>query len=263
MVSYRRRRYSYRPRRYRRYRRKTYRRRYRKLKTKYRIKRKLQKEVTRCNPYIGGPQPTIIPNSMFRRCTYRYTINSATPLSNYFSPIYGFRASSIYDPDGSGIGTTATCYADLASKYNNYIVHSSKIRWHVSVSQAGADLGPLVMCTCLDDDATTFLATGSWATQMSDPRCKAQRVTRNAKEKTGSGVITNRYNAKKFFLDVDNEVHGARFGYNPTVQAFFTMRLYSADGITVLSPFMLFVDVEYLVEAFNKKGPLSYYEGVV
>ena len=35
------------------------------------------------------------------------------------------------------------------------------------------------------------------------------------------------------------------------------------DGITVLSPFMLFVDVEYLVEAFNKKGPLSYYEGVV
>ena len=138
-----------------------------------------------------------------------------------------------------------------------------KIRWHVSVSQAGADLGPLVMCTCLDDDATTFLATGSWATQMSDPRCKAQRVTRNAKEKTGSGVITSRYNAKKFFLDVDNEVHGARFGYNPTVQAFYTMRLYSADGITVLSPFMLFVDVEYLVEAFNKKGPLSYYEGVV
>ena len=119
------------------------------------------------------------------------------------------------------------------------------------------------MCTCLDDDATTFLATGSWATQMSDPRCKAQRVTRNAKEKTGSGVITSRYNAKKFFLDVDNEVHGARFGYNPTVQAFYTMRLYSADGITVLSPFMLFVDVEYLVEAFNKKGPLSYYEGVV
>ena len=55
------------------------------------------------------------------------------------------------------------------------------------------------MCTCLDDDATTFLATGSWATQMSDPRCKAQRVTRNAKEKTGSGVITSRYNAKKFF----------------------------------------------------------------
>ena len=85
------------------------------------------------------------------------------------------------------------------------------------------------MCTCLDDDATTFLATGSWATQMSDPRCKAQRVTRNAKEKTGSGVITSRYNAKKFFLDVDNEVHGARFGYNPTVQAFYTMRLYS-DG---------------------------------
>ena len=81
--------------------------------------------------------------------------------------------------------------------------------------------------------------------------------------KTGSGVITSRYNAKKFFLDVDNEVHGARFGYNPTVQAFYTMRLYSADGITVLSPFMLFVDVEYLVEAFNKKGPLSYYEGVV
>ena len=151
----------------------------------------------------------------------------------------------------------------FSAKYNNYIVHSSKIRWHVSVSQAGADLGPLVMCTCLDDDATTFLATGSWATQMSDPRCKAQRVTRNAKEKTGSGVITSRYNAKKFFLDVDNEVHGARFGYNPTVQAFYTMRLYSADGITVLSPFMLFVDVEYLVEAFNKKGPLSYYEGVV
>ena len=168
-----------------------------------------------------------------------------------------------FDPDSSGVGTTVICYSDLSAKYNNYIVHSSKIRWHVSVSQAGADLGPLVMCTCLDDDATTFLATGSWATQMSDPRCKAQRVTRNAKEKTGSGVITSRYNAKKFFLDVDNEVHGARFGYNPTVQAFYTMRLYSADGITVLSPFMLFVDVEYLVEAFNKKGPLSYYEGVV
>ena len=168
-----------------------------------------------------------------------------------------------FDPDSSGVGTTVTCYSDLSAKYNNYIVHSSKIRWHVSVSQAGADLGPLVMCTCLDDDATTFLATGSWATQMSDPRCKAQRVTRNAKEKIGSGVITSRYNAKKFFLDVDNEVHGARFGYNPTVQAFYTMRLYSADGITVLSPFMLFVDVEYLVEAFNKKGPLSYYEGVV
>lgn len=263
MVSYRRRRYSYRPRRYRRYRRKTYRRRYRKLKTKYRIKRKFQKEVARCNPYIGGPQPIIIPNSMFRRCTYRYTINSAAALANYFSPIYSFRANSIFDPDSSGVGTTATCYSDLSAKYNNYIVHSSKIRWHVSVSQAGADLGPLVMCTCLDDDATTFLATGSWATQMSDPRCKAQRVTRNVKEKTGSGVITSRYNAKKFFLDVDNEVHGARFGYNPTVQAFYTMRLYSADGITVLSPFMLFVDVEYLVEAFNKKGPLSYYEGVV
>ena len=56
------------------------------------------------------------------------------------------------------------------------------------------------------------------------------------KERTGSGVITTRYNAKKFFLDVDNEVHGAKFGYNPTIQAFFTMRLYSADGITVLSP---------------------------
>ena len=240
MVSYRRRRYSYRPRRYRRYRRKTYRRRYRKLKTKYRIKRKFQKEVARCNPYIGGPQPIIIPNSMFRRCTYRYTINSAAALANYFSPIYSFRANSIFDPDSSGVGTTATCYSDLSAKYNNYIVHSSKIRWHVSVSQAGADLGPLVMCTCLDDDATTFLATGSWATQMSDPRCKAQRVTRNAKEKTGSGVITSRYNAKKFFLDVDNEVHGARFGYNPTVQAFYTMRLYSADGITVLSPFYAF-----------------------
>ena len=169
MVSYRRRRYSYRPRRYRRYRRKTYRRRYRKLKTKYRIKRKFQKEVARCNPYIGGPQPIIIPNSMFRRCTYRYTINSAAALANYFSPIYSFRANSIFDPDSSGVGTTATCYSDLSAKYNNYIVHSSKIRWHVSVSQAGADLGPLVMCTCLDDDATTFLATGSWATQMSDP----------------------------------------------------------------------------------------------
>ena len=154
MVSYRRRRYSYRPRRYRRYRRKTYRRRYRKLKTKYRIKRKFQKEVARCNPYIGGPQPIIIPNSMFRRCTYRYTINSAAALANYFSPIYSFRANSIFDPDSSGVGTTATCYSDLAPKYNNYIVHSSKIRWHVSVSQAGADLGPLVMCTCLDDDAT-------------------------------------------------------------------------------------------------------------
>ena len=262
MVSYRRRRYSYRPRRYRRYRRKTYRRRYRKLKTKYRIKRKFQKEVARCNPYIGGLSPSLY----LIVCSGDVLIAILLILlllANYFSPIYSFRANSIFDPDSSGVGTTVTCYSDLSAKYNNYIVHSSKIRWHVSVSQAGADLGPLVMCTCLDDDATTFLATGSWATQMSDPRCKAQRVTRNAKEKTGSGVITSRYNAKKFFLDVDNEVHGARFGYNPTVQAFYTMRLYSADGITVLSPFMLFVDVEYLVEAFNKKGPLSYYEGVV
>ena len=171
MVSYRRRRYSYRPRRYRRYRRKTYRRRYRKLKTKYRIKRKFQKEVARCNPYIGGPQPIIIPNSMFRRCTYAILLILLLPLRTTLA-LYSFRANSIFDPDSSGVGTTAACYSDLSAKYNNYIVHSSKIRWHVSVSQAGADLGPLVMCTCLDDDATTFLATGSWATQMSDPRCK-------------------------------------------------------------------------------------------
>lgn len=131
---------------------------------------------------------------------------------------HAFRASSIFDPDYTGVGHQPMSHDQWALFYNHYTVIGSKIRFKFSSSTAGTE--PIVCGVILNDDASapstvsSLIEQGRGGYTMLDTKSRSVITLKK-------GYSARRFHNVADVKDVDRL--SATFGTNPTENAFFVV----------------------------------------
>lgn len=164
---------------------------------------------------------TTIPDTTVVRLKYcdDIKITVAAAGSNYL-----FRSNSIYDPDNSATGHQPLGHDQWASFYQRYIVTNSKIT--VTFKQFASGAGQTNVGVCL------IANVGDTVTNPNDFMENNRTSFGYITEERPIQVISKKFDANKFFglTNVVDELScGAAFGSNPVDEAFFQLKMWSAD----------------------------------
>jgi hypothetical protein len=196
------------------------------------------------------PLQTVMPPT--HKVIHTYSINTnLTESAAGAGGTYFFRLNSVYDPDSSGVGTTATGYSTFAALFLNYRVRRVTVRFHATA--AGLTSGQAII---------TVAPVARQAVVPSNPLL--WRSMRFAQTDTLAPVTLGGHNlmtfAKTFDLPTILGVTPAQYrndldfsstiGANPAVQAYLLVGVQSnSSGIAATAVYSL--DITYEVEWFN------------
>ncbi len=119
---------------------------------------------------------------------FRYSDNiSLDPVAGGFA-LHVFRATSLFDPDLTGVGHQPNQFDQIMPLYDHYTVVAAKI----TVTGSGGDALPATMLISLQDDSTTLLAMNQYM--------ESRNRTYITTNETGTGPmkLSKTYNAKRF-----------------------------------------------------------------
>lgn len=160
-----------------------------------------------------------------------------------------FRASSVYDPDYSGIGHQPMYFDQLAALYQHYIVHKSKIYIEgVPYDQTASSSSTFLL---RGDDNASFI-TNDVATLMENRGTKYARVPIYGENQVLTRRLKTSYFKNKTFKNFKNANLTAAVTTNPAEEWYFIVGLKTDDGATTTT-LNCWVTIYYDVEFFELK----------
>lgn len=187
-------------------------------------------------PLPGLPKTSIV---NMKYCELKTLTSSSGALSPWY-----FRASSINDPDNSGVGHQPSGHDQWAQLYSNYVVLSSKLTHKVLVGGSQT-----VWSVCGNYLSPTNTITASTYQELIEQGKSKYTILAPS---TANAVtrLYNSFDAKKEFnlADVKDNVSriGAAFGSNPSNEAYYVIWTQSDDQATTSATKHL-IEIEYTV----------------
>lgn len=167
--------------------------------------------------------------------------------------IYTYSATSIYDPDVTGVGHQPLGHDEWSNYYTNYTVIGAKIS--ATFSWARATSVRTVTCGIIADDDTSLPTTLSTKRERY-PGCWKVLHPQDNKPITVSAF----FSAKKWFArkDVmDSHQHTAGFGASPTKNAYFNVFIQTNDESATSDQVATDVKITYIVKMTEPKDVLG------
>lgn len=162
-----------------------------------------------------------------------------------------FRLNSVYDPDASGVGTTAAGYSTWAAQFYNYRINRVTVRLR-AVGQGST--GGAITLGCLPVPAQPVLPTNPvlWRSARGSSH---QLVVPQADGGINSWTVARTYDLprwlgvtkQQYYNDMD---FSGTVGSNPLRQLYFAVTVCSCMGSTP-ARIVYQVDISYEVEWFN------------
>ena len=162
--------------------------------------------------------------------------------------VYSFRASSIYDPDLSGVVHQPMGRDLWAAQYNHYVVLGSRIRIYAECLD-DVNIDHYTLGVILHEDGTPLSGTQVLALQ-ENGKSRYRYLVSGPDKSRSSCTLVQTYSAKRFFgiKDVaDNRDQlGAAVGSNPTEIAAFMIYI-QGNALSSLGC-RLHVTIDYIVK---------------
>lgn len=164
---------------------------------------------------------------------------------------YFFRLNSVYDPDASGVGTSAIPYATWAALYLNYKVRRVTVRVMASFAGSAGSLGRLTIAPV----AYQPVVPANAATWVMLPFASSRMMAVATEGGKNVAEITRTYDmpriAKITRAQFSNELDwSGQVGSNPARQIYLLLGLESVNSSTVGSA-KYSIYITYEVEWFN------------
>lgn len=195
------------------------------------------------------PCITKVPGMKRMLMTYSQSIAISEP-SAAAGSAYFYRLNSVYDPDFSGTGITATGYSTAAAIYNSYRVHRATIRFAGTPQVASGGFAEIVI-------APTAISTipGSPLTWRSIPFSTRIQATPNANGGPSLAKLTKTFDLAKVFnvtkaqYSIENDFSGL-VGSNPARPVYLMVSV-AGIGSGTAATLNYALDITYEVEWFQ------------
>lgn len=175
------------------------------------------------------------------------------PDSIYLYAEKQFRATSIYDPEYSVGGDSASGWALYASLYKTYRVVGAKITIR-DVAHNTAQGAPGLLFVQVNsgetaDSLATLYAAGGLTSLYNQPRCSWTAGNSNLGNDQKPYVLTKKFSARKFFGSKtwNGTQYSSNFNADPADGAHFDCLFVSTNGIQQPSPVYVHVIIDYIV----------------
>lgn len=198
---------------------------------------------------------TGFPRSKTVRMKYCTTLQIDPSLGSVFK--HAFRANSVFDPDGTGVGTQPTGFDEWMAHYNHFTVTGAKIKitplFSTSVESADAGYWGIV----LTGDSTDIDQYTSGEEIMMSYRGQTHSI---AGRYTNMGTkiqkhLYKQFSTRKFFRNrnpIDQSQYRGNASSNPTEQAFFIL-WYSHILSNNPAAAQFLVEIDYVVAFHERK----------
>lgn len=214
--------------------------------------------MRRKRAYKGGNPRSLVGFPSSSRYTLRYcdTFDITSGIAGVLGS-YSYNASSINDPDTTGLGHRPMGWTQVNALYNRYIVTSSKVTVKFAVNSNGANyVSPLAVGVYISDDAT--VPTGV-VNMVEQGRGKWNVIAAANTRGTDFRTVTNTYNPKRFFKckDIMDNVasYGAIMTQNPSNNAYFSMWVGNLDNTSLAQTAVsMLIVIEYHIICFEQKS---------
>jgi len=172
--------------------------------------------------------------------TVRLDASTLNPVSFNF-----YNASSIFDPDQTGVGHQPMGHDEMAQIYNHYRVLSSSIR-ATFLSNNISSTGHQVCGILVAPDTTTVVG------DFDSIRERRQGKYRITSGETSAATVSAGYNAKRMFPGSVANLNAA-FGASPSEAAFFCVYTTSANPVVDASTCDVVITIQYKVLMWERR----------
>ncbi len=216
----------------------------RKTKRRKKYKKKSTLSIPRNLPYT-------VPANIVVRMRYSQSI-SVDPASG-LAGSHVYRASSIFDPDQTGVGGQPKGHDEWANFYSNYVVLGSKVTAVAFSRSDTASTAAGVVCAGIRPENT---AVTSGESVLESQGFKVSFISQGNGSKSIARV-TNTYSPKAFFGIKDTEDNldlTAAFGANPTSEAYFYISLVPSFETDNMTATPIWVTIDYTTRLSGRRS---------